>query len=320
MKPYSQDLRERVVQACDAGTQTQTQIATLFGVSTAWIRRLLQRRRETGSYAALPWNGGPRPKLDDRQRQRLVRLVQRQPDATLAQLQQRLGQPVSVSTLCRVLAVLRYTRKKKTLRASEQDRPDVAKDRTAWQNAQPHLDAQQLVFLDESGAHTSMTPLYGRAPVGERVYDHVPQGHWQMTTLLSAIRPTGVLAPFVFEGATDAEAFATYVEHVLVPELRPGELVVMDNLAPHKSARVEAAINRVGADVYFLPPYSPDFNPIEKLWSKVKTWLRRAKKRTKAALYQAVADALKAVTPADCQGFFTSCGYKINATPMCNPL
>jgi transposase len=183
----------------------------------------------------------------------------------------------------------------------------------------PHVDSGRLVFLDESGAHLSLTRLYARAVQGERVYDRVPQGAWQMTTMISAVRSDGVFAPFVFEGATDTAAFVTYVQQVLVPELQSGDVVIMDNLAPHKAAAVEQAVRAAGAEVQYLPAYSPDLNPIEKLWSKVKAWLRKRGARTTGALYEAIAEALRRVTPADCQGFFQACGYAVHATPMCKP-
>lgn len=307
--PYSHDLRERVIRLCDAGTHSHTQLAQLFQVSTSWIRRLLQRRRTTGSLAALPWRGGVKPTLDDTQRQRILAWLRDHPDATLAELQDQVPQPVSRSTLSRLLAALRWPRKKKTLHASEQDDERVRQQRAAWQAQMPALEAERLVFIDESGAHGSMTRLYGRAPAGERVHDAVPHQHWQITTMLAALRLDGVTAPFVFDGATDGAAFTTYVEQVLVPQLRPGDCVVMDNLAAHKVAAIEPAIVRAGATVAYLPPYSPDFNPIEPMWAKVKAWLRQVKARTTEAVHAAIGDALNQVTAADCQGFIHGYGY-----------
>jgi transposase len=308
--PYSHDLRIRVIQLCDAGSHSPAQIAVLFQVSSAWIRRLRQRRRTTGSIAARPWNGGVKPLLDAAQQQRLLQLVRADPDATLAELQQRLHIPVSLSTLSRTLAGRRWTRKKKTLHAAEQDDDErVAQQRAAWQEQMADRDLDHLVFIDESGAHGSMTRRYGRAPAGERVHDAVPAKHWQITTMIAALRTDGLTAPFVFDGATDAAAFETYVEKVLAPQLRPGDCVVMDNLAAHKAAGIVPAITRAGATVAYLPPYSPDFNPIEPMWSKVKGWLRKLKARTTDAVYEAIAYALRQVTTADCQGFIHGYGY-----------
>jgi transposase len=174
------------------------------------------------------------------------------------------------------------------------------------------------VFLDETGLSTAMTRPYGRAPRGRRLVEAVPEAHWEMTTLISAIRRDGVAAALEFPGATDTLAFRTYVEEVLVPALRPGDIVVLDNLQAHRAGAVARALRRAGAGVWYLPPYSPDFNPIEKVWAKVKAHVRKAKARTREALWEAIARALEAVTPEDCQGCFAFCGY--HATPECKTL
>jgi transposase len=165
------------------------------------------------------------------------------------------------------------------------------------------------VFLDESGAQTNMCRRRGRSPIGQRLVAKVPHGHWKTTTIISAVGLRGAFAPAAFDGPTDREVFRAYVEQVLVPELRPGDIVIMDNLQPHKAAGVQAAIQAVGASVLYLPPYSPDFNPIENLWSKLKTYLRSAAARTFDALCDAIAAGLKTITNTDCQGFFQNCGY-----------
>jgi transposase len=166
-----------------------------------------------------------------------------------------------------------------------------------------------LIFLDESGAKTNLTRLYGRAPKGQRAHASTPHGHWQTTTIISSVRLDGTTACMTLEGTTDTESFRAYVEAVLVPTLRPGDMVVMDNLSPHKSDPTLALILQVGAQVRFLPAYSPDLNPIEKMWSKVKSLLRSAEARTPADLVQAIGQALAQVTPQDALGWFASCGY-----------
>ena len=171
------------------------------------------------------------------------------------------------------------------------------------------MDRRQLVFIDESGAKTNMTRLYGRSFDGQRVVDAAPQGHWSTTTMISALRVNGRTADMVIEGATDGAAFLTYAQRFLAPLLHPGDIVVMDNLAPHKMTAVTKAIEATGAQVWFLPPYSPDFNPIEKMWSKIKAYLRKAKARTQEALWRAIGEALKTVTASDALGWFESCGY-----------
>lgn len=197
------------------------------------------------------------------------------------------------------------------LRADEQDRPDVARRRMNFGIARRFADVNQLVFLDESSAQTNMTRLYGRAPVGQRCHFSAPHGHWRTTTMLSAIRRSGVMkeASIVFDGPTDANIFRSYVEECLAPALHSGDIVVMDNLSSHKVAGVQEAIEKAGATVWYLPPYSPDLNPIEKLWSKVKTWLRRIAARTMDGLITAIGDALRNVDAQECRNYFASCGY-----------
>src|SRR5262245_50434123 len=152
---------------------------------------------------------------------------------------------------------------KKTAHASEQDRPDVVRRRQAWFDGQPDLEPERLVFIDETWAKTNMARTHGRAPRGERLRVGVPHGHWKTTTMVAALTLRGMIAPFVLSGPINREAFEAYVERVLVPELRPGDIVVMDNLSSHKGSRVRGLIQTAGAQLLFLPPYSPDFNPIE---------------------------------------------------------
>jgi transposase len=159
-----------------------------------------------------------------------------------------------------------------------------------------------------------MTRLYGRGFGGQRVVDAAPHGRWCTTTMLSSIRLDGTTAAMVIEGPTDTAVFRAYVDRVLVPSLRPGDVVVMDNLAPHKTVGVAGAIASVGAAVWYLPPYSPDFNPIEKMWSKIKASLRKAKARTQEALFSAVGAALQTVTPSDAASWFKASGYRYDST------
>lgn len=171
------------------------------------------------------------------------------------------------------------------------------------------MPLQKLVFLDESGAKTNLTRTRGRAPRGQRVVEKVPHGYWHTTTMISAIRSTGPFAAAMLSGATDSEVFLSYVQQVLVPELNAGDVVILDNLRPHKAAGVRERIEAAGAKLLYLPPYSPDLNPIENMWSKVKQHLRSAAARTYDALQEAVTTALERITPDDCLGFFRHCGY-----------
>jgi transposase len=168
-----------------------------------------------------------------------------------------------------------------------------------------------LVFVDETGATTAMDRTYGRGPSGVRVDGPVPQGHWKVLTLTAAVRLGGVpeSACLAFEGATDTAGFETYVERCLVPVLRPGDIVILDNLACHKTAEVRRLIRAAGAEVRHLPAYSPDLNPIEQLFSKLKAWLRKAKARTIDGLIEAMGEALRAIRPGDILAWFLHSGY-----------
>ena len=171
------------------------------------------------------------------------------------------------------------------------------------------MPADRLVFVDESGANTQMTRRYGRSPIGQRLVCAVPHGHYQTTTLIAAVRLKGPQAPWLFGGAVDGELFLARVQQGLVLGLQPDDVVVMDNLATHKVAGVREAIEGAGARLEDLPPYSPDFNPIEPMWSKVKQGLKSREPRNARQLLKAAGAAFAAVTPADCQGFFFHAGY-----------
>jgi transposase len=198
---------------------------------------------------------------------------------------------------------------KKSAHALEQERPDILKRRRDWFETQPDLDPQRLVFIDETSLSTKMARLRGRSPRGERCRAGVPHGHWKTTTFTGALRLTGMTAPFVYDGAMNGTVFMAYVEQVLVPALKPDDIVVMDNLPAHKAAGVRQAIERVGARLSFLPPYSPDFNPIENAFAKLKTLLRARAERTIVALWDAVGAIVDLFSPAECANYFKAAGY-----------
>jgi transposase len=309
MRAYSNDLRERILAAVERGTHTLRQLAELFQVDVSFIVRLQQRQRATGSVAPKPHAGGPRRKLDAAAEARLLDLVREQPDATLAELRERLGVDCCLMTIARALRRHRITRKKKTLHADERHAPQVQAQRQAFEQKLADVDPAHLVFVDETGATTAMTRTHGRAPEGERVYASAP-GSWENVTFLVGLRQQGVVAPFAFRGATDQPAFETYVTKVLVPSLRPGDVVVWDNLRPHKSAAVVEAVEAAGATVQPTAPYSPDETPIEELFSKTKGLVRSVGARTTDGLIAAMAVALDLVTLSDIQGWFQHrCSY-----------
>jgi len=179
---------------------------------------------------------------------------------------------------------------------------------------QPELDPERLIFIDETWLNTKMARLRGclrgRSPRGERFRASLPHGHWKTTTFVAGLRLSGIDAPMVIDGPINGDAFRAYVERVLAPTLHPGDVVIMDNLGSHKGAAVRQAIEAAGAELRFLPPYSPDFNPIEMAFAKLKAHLRKAAARTRDALWDAVGNALDAFTPLECANYFTAAGYE----------
>lgn len=200
--------------------------------------------------------------------------------------------------------------KKKTLIASEQDRPDVVQQRVQWRAAQPLIDPNRVVFIDETWAKTNMTRRYGRSILGTRLIEKTPCGRWQTTTFLGALRATGFVAPLTVEGAINGDLFRAWVEQHLAPTLAPGDIVVLDNLSSHKVAGVQRAINAVGAELRYLPPYSPDLNPIELAFSKLKKLLRDGAERTTEKLTKLCGKILDFFSEPECRGYFKHCGYR----------
>src|SRR3954464_4537403 len=302
MTPYSQDLRKRVLETILRGDGSVRQIARRFLVSVSFVTRLLRTPRNTGSLEPKPHGGGNPAVLAPEDLERLGELIRQQPDATLEELRQRLGASCSTMTLSRALRKLGLPRKKKVPRAAEQGRPDVQEKRQEFREELAGVDPRRLVFVDECGANTAMTRTHGRAPVGQRVYTNTP-GHWDSITLTCGMRLSGVTAPLAFPGATNTDVFETYVEEVLVPELKPGDVVIWDNLKPHESEEAIEAVEAAGAVVVPLPPWSPDYSPIEEMFSKVKGSLRSAAARTKETIYAAFSSALHDVTPDNIAGW-----------------
>jgi transposase len=185
----------------------------------------------------------------------------------------------------------------------------VQATRREWQAAQPALDITKLVFLDETGTSTNMARRYGRAPRGERCVGSMPHGHWHTTTFIAGLRHDDITAPMVTDGAMTGALFLTYVQEFLCPTLHPGDIVIADNLRSHKVAGVKAAVEAVGARLGYLPPYSPDLNPIEKLFAKLKALLRKAAPRTVDALWTDIGRLLDCFTPDECTRYFASSGY-----------
>jgi transposase len=188
----------------------------------------------------------------------------------------------------------------------------VAAARRQWQTWQPLRHVPQYLFLDECGVTTDLLRRYGRSLSGTRLRDHTPCSHWETHTVVAALRLDGVTAPAVFDGPIDNPTFLAYVEQVLVPTLRAGDVVVLDNLAVHKQPAVRAAIEAVGAQLRFLPPYSPDFNPIELAFAKLKAFIRAARPRTFDHVCDLIAAAIGRFTPTECRNFVRHCGYRVS--------
>ncbi|WP_423220318.1 IS630 family transposase [Azotobacter chroococcum] len=310
-RAYS-DLRRRVVDAAMGGLSAR-QAAERFDVGTAtaivWVRRF----REDGELVARR-QGKPRGLRLDPHADYLLGLLEQTPDLTLAELAATLererGIRVSLATVWTFLDRHGMTFKKKTAHAAEQQRPDVQAARQEWFEEQPGFDWRKLIFVDETAAATNLARLRGWAPRGERCLAAVPHGHWKTTTFTAGLRVDGLTAPLVLDGAMNGPAFLAYVGQVLVPELTPGDIVVMDNLPAHKVAGVRQAIEGAGATLRYLPPYSPDLNPIEMAFSKLKALLRKAAARTVPELWQSIGEAIGQFSAQDCRHYFEAAEYE----------
>ncbi len=192
---------------------------------------------------------------------------------------------------------------------SEQDRPDIARRREQWAKYQDRIALERLVFIDETWTKTNMAPLRGWAPRGHRLEAKVPHGHWKTMTFLAALRHDRIDAPWVLDGPINGERFQVYVDKVLVPTLRPGDIVIMDNLGSHKGTFIRRLIREAGAKLFFLPKYSPDLNPIEQVFAKLKHLLRKAAARSVEALCNAIGSLLNAFCPEECANLLRNAGY-----------
>lgn len=311
--PLSKDLRKRLIAAVEGG-QSCRSAAKRFGVAASTAIKLMNRWRDGGNAEPKPMGGDRHSHRMEAHAEEILGLIAKTPDITIAEIAAHLeathGLKVAQSTVWRLLDRHGMTFKK-TAHASEQQRPDVLRRRRAWFELQPDLAPERLVFIDETGASTRMARLRGRAPRGERCRAPVPHGHWKTTTFVGALRLEGMMAPMVLDGAMGGPAFLAYVEQVLVPTLAPGDIVVMDNLPAHKLAGVRTAIEAAGARLLYLPPYSPDFNPIEMAISKLKSFLKKAAARTKEDLWAAIGRGIDTFTSAECINYFAAAGYDL---------
>jgi len=312
MRAYPKELRVRVVNAIEQGAGTIAEMSVLFGVGPTFIKKMLRLHR-AGEDLAPRHGGGPVARRQEPERALLRHEVQQQPDVTLEELQRTLVEQRQVTasraTICRALQQLGLPRKK-SLVASERDE----KARKKFRKLTGALDSGHYIFIDAMGSNLGLTRLYGRAAPGTRVRDEVPGDRGGNISTIGAIGVDGVRTGLSVPGAIDGETMLFFVEELLVPTLTRGDIVLMDNASIHKLDDIEDALEAAGAGLLFLPPYSPDLNPIEHAWSKVKARLRALKARTGPALLDALVTAFATLTPHDLQGWFRHCGYQVTLT------
>jgi len=314
MKSYATDLRHKIVQAYTRRLGSQRALADLFGVSVSFVEKLLRRHRSTGDVAPTPHAGG-QPRYLERAAETVIReAVRATPDhlgGTLRPCGGHPGPPGQCPDDVPSPPAAGAATKKKSLHASARETPRVQQARADSHAVMQPLAVERYKCMDESGMHLAMTRLFGRAPRGERVVDTVPQNDGANVTMIGALALQGLDAVMTVDGATDGEVFRADGEQGLGPTLVAGDVVRMDTWSAPKVAGIREAIEACGAQVIYLPPYSPDLSPIALCWSKVKTALRKAKARSREALENALAQVWSTVTAVDAQHWFAHCGYTV---------
>lgn len=309
-KPYPMELRVRAVRFVEAG-ESRHAVAERLGVSASCVIKWLARYRDTGSVKPGKMGGHVARKIAGTHREWVPGQIASGGDVTLQGLADGLaarGVKVGYRTVWNF--VHREGKSfKKTVHGAEQARPGIARRRSWWRKYQNRIDPSRLVFIDETWTKTNMAPLRGWGERGRRLKALVPHGHWKTLTFLAALRHDAITAPCVFDGPINGESFLRYVEQFLLPTLKPGDVVIIDNLGSHKAEAVRAAIKPAGARLLFLPAYSPDLNPIEQVFAKLKHLLRKAKERTVEATWQRIGSLLQCFTPAECSNYFVNAGY-----------
>jgi transposase len=309
--PHPLSLRRRAVEASDELGLREA--ARLFQVGTASLKRWRALRLAKGNLEHRAMGGRREGRLTAQQASTLTSAVDEEPDRTIRELRDilflRTGVTLGLSTVSRRIRDAGLWLKKKTMFATERDSPRVQALREEFLALQPSLDASRLIFIDEAGATIAMTRERARARRGVRVLGRVPRNRGQVTTMIGAISARGVVAMMTIEAATTAGVFLAFVVQVLAPELRKGDIVVLDNGGAHKPSIIREAIEAAGATLLFVPPYSPELNPIEMYWAKLKGLLRTAAARSRPALRKAITAAMATVTPQDTGGWVRHCGY-----------
>jgi len=292
-KPCSLELRERVVEAIASGA-SRREAAEWFAVSPSSAIKWMQRQQETGSIAPKPSGGSISPL--EAHTDFLLVLIADRPDLTLDEIVAAMRKRHSISF-------------KKSLQAAEQKRADVARARRRWMREQGMFDPARLVFIDETSTNTAMVRLRGRCPRGIRLIDHVPHGHWKTITFIAGLRRRAMVAPFVLDGPMNTTSFMAYLKRCLIPTLKRGDIVMMDSLPVHKVAGVRELIEAAGARLRYLPKYSPDLNPIEQAFSKLKAHLRKAAERTIPRLSRRIGALMAKFSSQECDKYFRHAGY-----------
>jgi transposase len=308
-KAYSNDLRERVVAAVEAGESCRA-VATRFGVSVSSVVKWSQRWRATGSVRP-DRMGGYRPVVLEPHRDFIVEQMRQCSHVTTRGLQRMLAaRGVTVSHD----SVWRFLRReglsfKKSLFAIEQARADIAGKRRRWKRFMADLDPSRLVFVDETWIKTNMAPLRGWGARGKRLKGYAPHGHWRTMTFIAALRSDRLDAPCVFDGPINGQCFRAWVDQQLVATLKPCDIVILDNLGCHKAKAIRQTIRAVGARLWHLPPYSPDLNPIEQAFAKIKHWMRMGQKRTIEETWRHLGSLIETIAPGGCANYLHNAGY-----------
>jgi transposase len=303
------DLRERALARKAAG-ETNREIAAALMISPSCVSKWTTRKRETGSVAPAQV-GGYKPRTLTGDNADWLRARIASGPFTLRGLAAELAEQ-GIKSNARAVWVFVHAEGlsfKKTLLPDEQTRPDVARRRARWKAYQGRIAPQRLVFIDETWVKTNMAPLRGWGPRGKRLKAYAPFGHWKTQTFIAALRHDRIDAPWVLDGPINGELFKLYVEKILAPTLSPGDVVVLDNLGSHKGKAARAAVRARGAHLIFLPPYSPDLNPIEQVFAKLKHLMRKAQPRDIEATWRKVGQLLDLFSQSECANYIANAGY-----------
>ena len=309
MKAYSVDFRKKIVETYESEKISKAKLAKRFNVAKSFVQKLLKQWRETGNLEPRRSSGGQKLKLSSSQIICVGDWVSEKNDITLKEIKKRLEEQekvkVSLATICRILQSLNLTRKKKTLQASERNTDRVQNLRREYREKVRDIPAEDLIFVDEAASNLGMTLAYGRAEKGKRAYSSAPCNRGENVSMVAAIALKGLLALVQILGATKGIQFEAFIANVLVPLLWAGACVIMDNAKIHQEEYIRPLIEETGAKLIFLPPYSPDFSPIENCWSKIKQILKTLEPRNYCELRDAVCHALGEITLKDIHGWFT---------------